>query len=342
MCERATITVRSRRISRFSHLGSTMEVTLDWLERIQHGHTCVKPRRKHSSWVCMTKRLTNTILWTFRENGCYTGCFLLLKGMQGIESTIDAFYRWLTRSCSRTFALHKHRPISLYPTIHPPSLDEVPADRPIAVGLEILIALFKIVDDTFINLWNRVHSHANHAWISQLQTQLTEAVPAYLECTEAQAVEIRVTQHWLRAMSWQLCVCQGLVSSVANEHCMTFKYPIDVSRDLLTMTHQFSPQSMEVHGARLVSSLCFDLSISNSFGYQSGIYILRARSVDPCHFGFSPSLQSRATSISTLHSQGHVTLQLHSLLGMIMLFLVEVGLTSFADREIIRRCLLPD
>lgn len=150
--------------------------------------------------------------------------------------------------------MHKHRPISLYPTIHLPSLDEVPSDRPIAAGLELMINMYKIIDDTFVNLWNRVHTHANPAWIAQLQTQLSEAVPAYLDCTEAQAVEIRVTQHWLRAQAWQLCVCQGLVSSVTSDSPLTFKYPIEIARDLLTTTHQFSQQSMEVHGAGLVST----------------------------------------------------------------------------------------
>lgn len=153
----------------------------------------------------------------------------------------------------RAYALHKHRPISLYPTIHPPSLEEVPSDRPIAVGLEVLIALYKTIDDTFVNLWNRVHPHANPAWYAQVQSQLNEAVPTYLECTEAQAVQIRITQQWLKAMAWQLCVCQGIVSSATNDSCMTFKYPIEISRDLLTMTHQFSQQAMEVHGAELVS-----------------------------------------------------------------------------------------
>lgn len=153
----------------------------------------------------------------------------------------------------RTYALHKHRTISLFPTIHPPSLDEVPADRPIAVGLELMINMFKIIDDTFVNLWNRVHAHVNPAWMAQLQTQLSDAVPAYLECTEPQAVEIRITQHWLRAQAWQLCVGQGLVSGVSNESSLTFKYPIEISRDLLSMTPQFSQQAMEVHGAGLVS-----------------------------------------------------------------------------------------
>jgi hypothetical protein len=136
----------------------------------------------------------------------------------------------------------------------------VPSDRPIAVGLEVLITLYKTIDDTFINIWNRVHSHANPAWFAQLQTQLSEAVPQYLECTEAQAVEIRITQQWLKAMAWQLSVCQGLVSSVTNDHCMTFKYPIEISRDLLSMTHQFSQQAMEVHGPELVSYAAIPLS----------------------------------------------------------------------------------
>ncbi|CAO2657640.1 Nn.00g037660.m01.CDS01 [Neocucurbitaria sp. VM-36] len=166
---------------------------------------------------------------------------------------------WLLFIAERAYALHKHRPITLYPTIHPPSLDEVPSDRPVAVGLELMINMYKIIDDTFVNLWNRVHSHANPASIAQLQTQLSEAVPAYLECTEAQAVMIRITQQWLRVQAWQLCVCQGLVSSVSSESPLTFKYPIEISRDLITMTQQFSHQAMEIHGAGLIEKL-FDIA----------------------------------------------------------------------------------
>lgn len=158
----------------------------------------------------------------------------------------------------RTYALHKHRPITLYPTIHPPSLDEVPSDRPIAVGLELMINMFKIIDDTYINLWNRVHNtHASAAWITQIQTQLSEAVPAYFECTEVQEVQIRITQQWLRSQTWQLSVCQGLVSSVSNDIPLTFKYPIEIARDLLTISHQFSQQALEVHGVGLVSIFLF-------------------------------------------------------------------------------------
>jgi hypothetical protein len=182
----------------------------------------------------------------------------------------------------RTYALHKHRPITLHPTIHPPSLDEVPSDRPIAVGLELMINMFKIIDDTFINLWNRVHNtHASAAWITQVQTQLSEAVPAYFECTEVQEVQIRITQQWLRSQAWQLSVCQGLVSSVSNDIPLTFKYPIEIARDLLTISHQFSQQAMEMHGVGLVSSFSF-------FARQPQSW--RLSPFEPLHLSLEPSL----------------------------------------------------
>ncbi|PVH90109.1 hypothetical protein DM02DRAFT_472314, partial [Periconia macrospinosa] len=160
---------------------------------------------------------------------------------------------------NRTHALHKHRPISLFPTIHPPSPDDISNERPIASGLDMMINLYKPVDDTFINVWNKVRTHASPTWIAQVQNQLSDALPPYFDCTESQAVELRVTQQWLRTMLWQLCVSQGLVSSVAADNSMTFKYPIEISRNLLSTTHQFSQQAMEVHGMGLIEKL-FDIA----------------------------------------------------------------------------------
>jgi hypothetical protein len=121
-----------------------------------------------------------------------------------------------------------------------------------------MIDMFKIIDDTFINLWNRVHNtHASAAWFTQVQTQLSEAVPAHLECTDVQGVQIRITQQWLRSQAWQLGVCQGRVSSVPNDAALTFKYPIEIAGGLLTISHQFPQQALDAHGAGLVSDLVF-------------------------------------------------------------------------------------
>jgi hypothetical protein len=117
--------------------------------------------------------------------------------------------------------------------------------------------LYKPIDETFVQLWNKIHTSNNPTWLARLQNQLSDALPAYLECTESQAVDLRVTQQWLRTMVWQLCVSQGLVSSVAADNAMTFKYPIEISRDLLSLTQQFSQHAMEVHGMALVSFTFF-------------------------------------------------------------------------------------
>jgi hypothetical protein len=169
--------------------------------------------------------------------------------------------------------LHKHRPISLYPTIHPPSLDEVPSDRRIAVGLKLFITLYKNIDDTFINFWNRVHTQVNPAWLAQLQARLSEAVPAYLECTEAPGIEIHITQYWLKAMVWQLCARQGLVSSVTNDNCMNYEYPVEISGRLLTMTDQSSQEAMEVHGAELVRDSLIVLDLTRFCNLRLAVYI---------------------------------------------------------------------
>lgn len=60
-------------------------------------------------------------------------------------------------------------------------------------------------------------------------------------------------------MVWQLSISHGLLSSAAADNAMSFQFPIEVSRDLLAATTQYSQQSMEVHGIGLVEKL-FDIS----------------------------------------------------------------------------------
>ena len=128
-----------------------------------------------------------------------------------------------------------------------------------------------------MSLWNKMRTHANPTWIAQLQSQLSEALPAYLECTEIQAVDLRITQQWLRTMVWQLCVSQGLVSSVTADSAMTFKYPIEISRDLLSMTQQFSQQAMEVHGVGLVSATKSpDIFLSQTSSVRDHLHAFRS------------------------------------------------------------------
>ncbi|KAI5361088.1 hypothetical protein J4E82_011737, partial [Alternaria postmessia] len=133
-------------------------------------------------------------------------------------------------------------------------MDEVSSDQTISIKLEVMINMFKIIDNRFVNLWNRVpNTHASAAWITQVQVQLLEAVPAYFECTEAQEVQIRITQQWLRSQAWQLSNDQILVSSVSDHVIFKSQHLIETPLDLLTIVPQYLEQAKLVHEVELVS-----------------------------------------------------------------------------------------
>jgi len=116
-----------------------------------------------------------------------------------------------------------------------------------------LIVLFKPFNDTFVGLWNQSINGCSSEWVVNLQKQLSEALPLYLQSTETQAVDLRTSQRWLRIMVWQLSISHRLLSSSATDESMTFQYPIELSRELLADIGQFSHESIEAHGVGLVS-----------------------------------------------------------------------------------------
>jgi hypothetical protein len=148
--------------------------------------------------------------------------------------------------------LHKHRPISLFATIHPP-VDQDPNERDL-LGLTILINLYKPFDDRMFAEWNEVRSSSDASWLAQVQEQLSQQVSMYLGCRESQEVEIHITKAWLQIMVWQLCVRKHFLSSTATNPVMTFDYPIEVSRELVSTLPRFSQKASEVHGVGLVSA----------------------------------------------------------------------------------------
>ena len=156
--------------------------------------------------------------------------------------------------CNRTQALHKHRPISLFATINSLQVHEDPSEQSGTMYLNSIVDLFSPFDSTFISLWNKLQIPANKAGLEQLQNQLAATMPAYHEFTDTQAVDFQITQHWLRTQAWQLCMNLGYLSITSVNSCMTFKYPIEISQQLVSVSHQFPHPVMEMHGVGLVSS----------------------------------------------------------------------------------------
>ena len=151
----------------------------------------------------------------------------------------------------RAYALQKHRPLTLHATINLPTVDQETSTS--INGFIHLVNIYRPFDDTFIGLWNKSRTDCSTYWLAQLQRQLTEALPAYLDTTESQAADLRTSQQWLRTMVWQLSITNDFLSSNSPDGSMTFHYPIEIAKDLVAVTSQFSKQSMEVHGIGLVS-----------------------------------------------------------------------------------------
>lgn len=118
-----------------------------------------------------------------------------------------------------------------------------------------MVNLFKPFDDNFFSLWNGPRTHSTVGWLSKLQEQLSEALPLYLDGTETQAFDLRISQQWLRTMVWVLTNSYyGFLSlAAAADSSLSFYFPIAVSRETIAISTQFLQTATEVHGIGFVS-----------------------------------------------------------------------------------------
>lgn len=202
--------------------------------------------KQNTAWFHLREATTLAEIMGMHEESSYKACDV-------VESSRRRRLYWLLFVTERAYALQQHRPLTLHATIGLPTLEEDPAETVELNGFIHLVHLFKPFDDTFVGLWNKARTGCTTEWLALLQQQLSDALPVYLQSTESQAVDLRCSQQWLRTMVWQLSISHGYLSSAASDNAMSFKFPIEISRDLVSTTSGFSQQSMEVHGIGLVS-----------------------------------------------------------------------------------------
>jgi len=219
--------------------------------------------------------------------------------------TVDSSRRrrlyWLLFVTERAYALQRHRPLSLQATITLPTQNDDPTDTQAhhLTGFLHLVNLFRPFDEAFVALWNKTRTDCSPSYLAALQKQLTDALPTYLNSTENQAADLRTSQQWLRTMVWQLSIQNGCLSSGSENPSMTFQYPVDISRDLVSMTSQFSKQSMEVHGIGLIEKL-FDVACS-----LTDVLSLLPPNPDPFTLGPRDYLHDFMTVLSVLRNGDH-------------------------------------
>jgi Fungal specific transcription factor domain len=180
-----------------------------------------------------------------------------------VDSIMKRRLYWLLFITERAYALQRHRPLTLYATIELPNLNENSGDRRIINGFLHMINLFRPFDDTFIGLWNKARNDCSTAWLAQLQQQLSDVLPPKLNSTATQAADIVTSQQWLRTMVWQLSITNGYLSSTSSNSSMTFKYPIEIAKDLMADVSNLPQQALEVHGIGLIEKL-FDVACTVS------------------------------------------------------------------------------
>lgn len=243
--------------------------------------------RVRKSYDHLESPTMNSLVTSFFLFGCYFGLDLHNKawfhlreattlahilGMQKEETylqfdAVEASRRrrlyWLLFVTERAYALQRHRPLSLQASISLPTEHDDPSDTQShhLHGFLHLVSLFRPFDEQFVALWNKTRNDCSPTYLAALQKQLTDALPTYLNSTENQAADLRTSQQWLRTMVWQLSIQNGCLSSGHDDPSMTFQYPVEIARDLVSMTSQFSQQSMEVHGIGLIEKL-FDVACS--------------------------------------------------------------------------------
>ena len=139
-------------------------------------------------------------------------------------------------------------------SIQLPSQDENPTETVQLNGFVHLVKLYKPFDEISFGHWNRSIHDEVPPWLVQLQRQLQNALPTYLEGTETQIIDLELSQQWVKTMTWQLAISHGLVSAMASDNTLSSWFPIETSRDLVEWSAEFSQRAMEVHVSGIVKA----------------------------------------------------------------------------------------
>lgn len=202
--------------------------------------------RTNACWYHLREASTLAHMLNMNEESTYRAGNL-------VENIRNRRFYWLVLITERAHAIQRHKPLSMLATIELPNVEPNMPETQVLYGFVYLATLFRLIDDEFMAVWNKAKSGCTTSYLSQLQSQLVEALPPTLDCTENQAADVRITQHWLRCMVWQLSMTNGYLKSKSDDASMTFNYPIEIARDLLKDIGNISLQAMEVHGVGLVS-----------------------------------------------------------------------------------------
>ncbi|PVI07337.1 hypothetical protein DM02DRAFT_580620 [Periconia macrospinosa] len=165
---------------------------------------------------------------------------------------------WILLISERAHAIRRQRPITLLIT---PSTPPLPLLSPPERGLHYLSSLFRPFDEAFFALWNFSREDCSKEWLIALEASVRTALPPLLDdISHDQVANIRVSQLWLQIKLWELFPRFGFLSSSESIYeCLTFRYPLRISRDLTSLIEKLPRDSLCVHGVGMTEKI-FDIT----------------------------------------------------------------------------------
>lgn len=165
---------------------------------------------------------------------------------------------WVLLISERSHAIRYRRPTTLQIT------DETagPAiSGPALLGFRSLAALFRPIDTSFIALLNHEVKHfaPSPEYLNYVETQVNAALDSKSNFHDTQKANLRVTQLWLRVIIWKLRLHLGHLVEESYQHSLTFRYPIDIAKELMLSTRDLPASSFQVHGVGMTEKL-FDIA----------------------------------------------------------------------------------
>lgn len=190
-----------------------------------------------------------------------TTTLLLLYHPEGVDEMTQLVSNrlfWVLLISERSHAIRYRRPITLQITDNTPTLD---SRDPSLVGFWSLAALFRPIDTSFIALLNHeaLAIAPSPEGLNYVETKVNSALSPGLDLRDTQKANLRVTQLWLRVIIWQLRLHLGYLVEESYQHSLTFRYPIDIAKDLMLSTRDLPTSSFKVHGVGMTEKL-FDIA----------------------------------------------------------------------------------
>lgn len=165
---------------------------------------------------------------------------------------------WVLVISERSHAIRYRRPTTLQLTADTPGIN---TDDPSLSGFWSLAALFRAFDTSFIALLNQeiLAMAPSPEGLSYVEAAVNSALKPGLDLRDTQKANLRVTQLWLRVILWQLRLRLGYLAEESYQLSLTYRYPIEVAKDVMLSTRDLPIDSFKVHGVGLTEKL-FDIA----------------------------------------------------------------------------------